>query len=159
MNHLTSADYHLGHGKIIEYCNRPFSTSFQMNEAIIARHNERVKPDDMFYFLGDFCYKAGLNCDKAEDWLARLNGNKIMIRGNHDNNNSCKTIIDCMHITFANRRINMVHKPTHANPNFEINLCGHVHDKWRIQTYAQQYQKLSDIVSGKYGVEKEYWRF
>lgn len=30
-----------------------------MNEAIIRKHNERVKPEDAVFFLGDFIFKGG----------------------------------------------------------------------------------------------------
>ena len=125
-----------------------------MNEAIIAKHNERVKPEDTFLFLGDFCFKHSLEDDaiaggrptKADEWLSRLNGHKIMIRGNHDNNNSLKTIIDSMHITYAQQRINLTHKPEHANPAFPINLVGHIHKAWRIRYFKEHYKIIEDIV-------------
>ena len=154
MRYWTSADYHLGHGNIIKYSNRPFSTPFEMNEAIIAKHNERVKPEDTFFFLGDFCFKHSLEDDaiaggrptKADEWLSRLNGHKIMIRGNHDNNNSLKTIIDSMHITYAQQRINLTHKPEHANPAFPINLVGHVHKAWKIRYFKEHYEIIRKTV-------------
>jgi calcineurin-like phosphoesterase family protein len=117
-----------------------------MNERLIANWNERVTPEDTVFHVGDFVFKSGPNCAKAEDWIKRLNGNIIFIRGNHDNNNSLKTILDCVHITYAGRRINLCHKPEHANPDFEINLVGHVHDKWRVRTYAEHYKNIASAV-------------
>ena len=60
-----------------------------MNETIIRRHNERVKPEDTVFFLGDFCFKSKSGRGegegyKAEHYLSQLNGKMIMIRGNHD---------------------------------------------------------------------------
>jgi len=136
MKYFVTADTHYGHGKIIEYANRPFKDNDDMNAGLIKRFNERVKPDDTTFFLGDFCFKSGLHCNKSDFWLKQLNGNKIMVRGNHDNNNSTKTIIDCIHVTFAGQRINMVHKPEHFNPFFNINLVGHVHQAWRFKEEA-----------------------
>ena len=141
MRYFVTSDEHFGHGNIIKYANRPFSSPEEMNEEMIRRFNERVKPEDFTFIIGDFCFKHPVVQDaevggrplKANQWLERLNGQKIVIRGNHDNNNSTKTIIDCIHITYAGQRINLVHKPEHANIDFPINLVGHVHDKWRFQ--------------------------
>lgn len=115
---------------------------------MIKRFNERVKPEDTTFIIGDFCFKHPLRDDTiaggrpkhSKEWLDALNGTKIIIRGNHDNNNSTKTIIDCMHITYAGQRINMVHKPEHANIDFAINLVGHVHDKWKYQWFEEHNQ-------------------
>ena len=50
-----TADFHLGHSNIIRYCERPFASAAEMDEEILVRMNECVKPDDELYFLGDFC--------------------------------------------------------------------------------------------------------
>jgi len=57
MNHWFTADFHLGHANIIKYCERPFRNVLEMNRTIIKKHNERVKKDDIVYFLGDFCFR------------------------------------------------------------------------------------------------------
>ena len=50
-----TADFHLGHKNIIHYCNRPFETTEEMNQAILERLNACAKANDILYFLGDFC--------------------------------------------------------------------------------------------------------
>lgn len=50
-----TSDFHLGHFNIIRYCNRQFADTQEMNEAIVERMNASVKPNDVLYFLGDFC--------------------------------------------------------------------------------------------------------
>jgi len=60
-----------------------------MNEEIIRRWNERVKPEDTVFFLGDFCFKSGSDRGegepvKAQEYIKQLNGNIIFIKGNHD---------------------------------------------------------------------------
>jgi calcineurin-like phosphoesterase family protein len=144
LKYFVTSDLHLGHGNIIKYANRPFVSSDEMNSVIIRNWNMRVKAEDTVFHLGDFCFKSGLGCVKADYWIEQLNGNKIFIRGNHDNNNSLKTIIDGIHITYAIKRIRMCHKPEHANPDYEINLVGHVHQNWSIRTFKQHY----DIIEG-----------
>lgn len=51
-----------------------------MNEAIVTIWNNTVKPDDTVYIVGDF----SLNPKYVDLYLPRLNGNKFLIEGNHD---------------------------------------------------------------------------
>lgn len=81
-----SSDLHLGHANIIRYTHRPFRDVKEMDETLIANWNDRIKPDDTVYFLGDFCF--GHRClpigESARRYLKRLNGHIHFIRGNHD---------------------------------------------------------------------------
>lgn len=82
-----TADTHFNHANIIKYCKRPFSSSQEMDEALIANWNSRVKDNDTVYFLGDFCFAKGSQADRIEivkKYLNRLNGKIHMVRGNHD---------------------------------------------------------------------------
>lgn len=81
MNTYFSSDWHLGHAKIIEYDKRPFKSVDEMNSVIIQMYNKTVKPEDSFYYLGDFCMG---DHSKAESYLKQLPGNKYFISGNHD---------------------------------------------------------------------------
>lgn len=76
-----SSDTHYYHKNIISYVGRPFESIQEMNEFMIKTHNSIVKPEDTWYFLGDFAF-----CSKkwAVEVLSRLNGKKIAIQGNHD---------------------------------------------------------------------------
>lgn len=76
-----TADTHFGHAKIIEYCKRPFNNVHEMDHELIKRWNERVKPDDSVFHLGDFCWG---NADTATQYLSQLNGRVHLIYGNHD---------------------------------------------------------------------------
>lgn len=81
MRYFFTADLHLGHKNIIEYCNRPWKTVEEMNVGLISNWNSVVSPDDTVFFLGDlfFCGKQ-----KAIDILSNLNGRIHWIAGNHD---------------------------------------------------------------------------
>ena len=88
MNYVIS-DTHFYHNNIINYCNRPFNDANYMNNYIIEKWNSVIKKDDTIYHLGDFAlgwdktkYKTKKEC--YTDLMNRLNGNKILIRGNHD---------------------------------------------------------------------------
>ena len=77
-----SSDYHLSHKNILKYDKRPFKDIHHHDETIIANHNAVVHPTDTFIFLGDFFFGKDMN--KMDEYLARLNGNKYFIKGNHD---------------------------------------------------------------------------
>jgi len=83
MNYWFTADLHFNHPGIIRVCKRPFDITEQglvdMNEALIAAWNSRVKKRDIVYHLGDFVWKGD-----PRMFEARLNGAKVFIRGNHD---------------------------------------------------------------------------
>lgn len=75
------ADLHFGHRKAIQFDNRPFTDREEMDRALIALWNDRVRDDDEVYILGDFAYRS----DKDETWyLKQLKGQKHLIIGNHD---------------------------------------------------------------------------
>ena len=76
-----TADEHYGHENIIKYCNRPFKNADEMDRELIKNHNEIVGDSDTVYHLGDFTL-APKNI--AYQYLDKLNGNHIMIRGSHD---------------------------------------------------------------------------
>lgn len=78
MNFFT-ADEHYSHFNILEYCKRPFSSTEEMDDTLIKRHNEIVNSKDTVYHLGDFTLK-----NKAENYIRRLNGTHIFIKGSHD---------------------------------------------------------------------------
>lgn len=75
-----TADLHLKHKNIIEYCNRPYASVWEMNEALIANWNEVVQPEDHIHVVGDF----SLDKSAVEQYLKRLNGRKHLVAGNHD---------------------------------------------------------------------------
>lgn len=82
MIHFTS-DTHFWHARICELSKRPFSSVEEMNEELIKRWNERVRPEDSIYHLGDF--QMGQNFKTNLPGLVpRLNGIKHLVRGNHD---------------------------------------------------------------------------
>ena len=153
MRYLISSDYHLGHSKIIQYSNRPFKSAEEMNEIIIKNHNQRVTPDDIFIHNGDFCFKHNLTLDveaggrpiKAEQWLRRLNGHKIMMKGNHDASGGLKTCLESLNLSFAGRKFHITHKPTFSDPNADINLIGHVHNAWKIRTFKEHYSIIRGL--------------
>lgn len=123
------SDLHLGHKNIIKLCNRPFKTLEEMDNTIINNWNKVVSKEDIVYVLGDFAYK-GLN---AEKYLDKLNGNIILIRGNHDKyirHNKIKAVYDYKEIEVNEVKYVLSHYPMIAwNGQFRnsVHLYGHVH--------------------------------
>ena len=144
MKDWLTSDTHYGHANIIKYCNRPFKDVEEMNEAQIKNHNARVKPDDVVYFLGDFCFRNSLGgkagegaVDKYLTYLNRLNGRYVFIRGNHDKNNGLKTKTEKIFVNYGGTRIALVHNPMHGDYTCKFNFCGHVHDKWKFKKFEK----------------------
>ena len=48
-----TADTHFGHYNVIRFCDRPFASAEEMDEAMIQNWNERVTGNDTVYILGD----------------------------------------------------------------------------------------------------------
>lgn len=80
------ADPHYGHAGVCRFTRadgvtklRPWSDPEEMNEELIRRHNSVVKPHDRVYMLGDIVINR-----RYLPILGRLNGRKVLIKGNHD---------------------------------------------------------------------------
>ena len=74
------ADTHFGHENIISYCNRPFRNIKEMDAQLVKGWNECVSNNDTVFVLGDFAHSKYT----VAEILTRLNGKKILIKGNHD---------------------------------------------------------------------------
>ena len=81
------SDTHFGHAGVCRFTHpddpdvklRPWDNADEMDEEMIQRWNDRVRPTDKVYHLGDVVINR-----KALKTLHRLNGDKVLIRGNHD---------------------------------------------------------------------------
>ena len=80
------SDTHFGHAGVCRFTEadgvtkiRPWTDPDEMDEEMIRRWNDRVRPNDKVYHLGDVVINR-----RALPTLARLNGDKVLIRGNHD---------------------------------------------------------------------------
>ena len=116
-----------------------------MNEVIIQRHNEIVKPEDIIYVLGDLCLGGGSEemLQKNKELIERLNGILYIVRGNHDTDNRCKMYRSCknvkqvvaaMYLNYSGYHFYLSHYPT-LTGNLEkeslkqmtLNIYGHTH--------------------------------
>lgn len=133
-----TADQHFFHKNILlpAYEDRARLGGFQsvedMNSAILEKWNERVKPDDTAYLLGDLAIG---NKPGTTEILRQMNGQKHFILGNHDDLNRAQkgcflSIQDSLDIEIEGMRVFMQHKPIFPWPGIEegvVLLHGHTH--------------------------------
>lgn len=79
-----TSDLHLGHGKILEYDNRPFTDIEEHDTVLIDNWNSVVGQGDIVYYLGDF---ALTTAEHTKYLRSRLNGSIRLVAGNHDDAN------------------------------------------------------------------------
>ena len=144
MIHFTS-DTHFGHKNIIKYCNRPFSSVEEMDSTLINNWNSVVKSDDLVYHLGDF---APFHKNPVI-YKNQLNGNIILIKGNHDSQEQnlhtiFNIIKDIISIQLYDSSIVMCHYPNPRHPDTSkklkilresgsLFLFGHCHGTFKLQ--------------------------
>lgn len=154
------SDLHLGHKNVLKLDNRPFKDITEMEEKIILNWNKVVTKQDTVYILGDFCW------DKEKDWiriLSQLNGNKVLIKGNHDLKQYSaelkkyfQDIKDYKEIYDNGKKVIMCHYPMlfyrHDCDKNTIHLYGHVHntdEEKHIQYIKQWIQENDNRNTGK----------
>ena len=88
MSLYITADLHFNHRGILKFCpeTRPYPNHVAMNEAIIERWNEVVRPQDDVVVVGDFGFKTKDGGD-LPSIFADLHGHKRLVVGNHDEQN------------------------------------------------------------------------
>lgn len=141
MQTFVVADYHLGETRL-ELLNRPFENEQELWEAIRRNHNEVVAPEDKVVIVGDV---VAANANNPQLWLEKikeLNGEKMLIRGNHDrmwNDEQLKpyftTIIpegSGIEIDVRGIPCYITHYPT-CGVTDRFNIVGHIHSAWKVQ--------------------------
>jgi len=152
-----TADTHFDHPNVIRYCNRPFSSVQEMNRVLITNWNEVVKPQDTIHHLGDFSLSGSR---RAQELVTKLNGYKILIRGNHDKGEAyyLRAGFKEFHTSVPSKPCEydeflLSHYPywetySHDDRKHKFAdrmlrqrgnrwlLCGHVHEKWKSKGYS-----------------------
>ena len=99
-----------------------------MNDEMIRRWNQTVKPNDFVLHLGDFALSGR---KRVKELRTKLNGTILLIRGNHDG--SRHTMQNAGFLVLPTKTLvigNMIfsHKPL---PSYQTNGCinihGHIH--------------------------------
>lgn len=136
VNRFVISDHHLGHTNSWEKFKlkdgsplRPFTSTEEMNETMIERHNAKVKEQDTVYFLGDVVINK-----KYLELVKRMNGRKILIRGNHDifkDEDYRKVGFEQIHgVRVFVAKFILSHIPLHPDcvtERFRVNVHGHLH--------------------------------
>lgn len=135
MNYYIS-DLHLGQENIMHLEGRPFPDVEAMDGRMIENWNSRVGDDDWVYILGDFIW---LDEEYWADYLRKLHGHKVLIKGNHDPEYFSSAtaaffdeITDFKEVEDGGRLVIMCHYPMPFHKqDYRENiwmLYGHVHD-------------------------------
>lgn len=133
-NIFFASDHHFHHANILTFKRddgtplREFVDVDHMNEHIVEQHNRVVRPNDKVYFLGDVCMSRKAS---ALDILRRMNGEKILIKGNHD---QCSLSAYAAHFKDVRGShqfdgLIMTHIPIHPESlaRWGLNVHGHLH--------------------------------
>lgn len=119
---------------------RPWKNEPEMRKNMINRHNSVVKPDHWVIHGGDFAFTSNLMVDRLRPILDKLNGNHILVLGNHDEIKPFKyvnigfTIVTTSFIMEIDKwKIVVNHDPSVrcVVPRNHIFLCGHIHDLFK----------------------------
>ena len=136
VNRFVISDTHFGHTNSWEKFKladgsplRPFTSTEEMDETMIERWNAKVKQQDTVYHLGDVVINK-----KYLHLVSRLNGRKILIRGNHDifgDDDYYNVGFEQIHgvRVFVDKFI-LSHIPLHPDcvtERFKVNVHGHLH--------------------------------
>ncbi|BAU40052.1 metallophosphoesterase [Ralstonia phage RSP15] len=137
MSIFFTSDNHFFHKNIMKFCpTTRFGESVgAMNNFMIQRWNQQVKPTDHVYCLGDFSFGTA---DETYDVICRLNGLITLVYGNHDkvirNNEHIQDLftecVEYKEIRIDGKTIVMSHYPMrewNKMHHGSIHLFGHVH--------------------------------
>lgn len=79
-----TSDTHFFHKNVIAHCNRPFASVDEMNAELVRRWNARVNKIGTVIHVGDMLFGSS---QKWNQILDQLNGEIILVEGNHDREN------------------------------------------------------------------------
>lgn len=123
------SDTHWGHKSIISWERnaRPFKTIEEHDETLIDNWNSTVGPNDVVWHLGDVVWSRSML-----PHLARLNGRKFLVLGNHDNSYPTARWLEHFNRVAAAEEFDggvLTHIPIHPYQQYRYNknIHGHLH--------------------------------
>ena len=134
MNTFITSDTHFGHNSMVNFLRddgsklRPWTTTEEMDEYLVEAWNTKVRPKDTVIHLGDVVINR-----RALPVVGRLNGTKILVKGNHDVFRPDEYLTyfkDILAYKVFDEFI-LSHIPVHPQQlyRFKANVHGHLHDK------------------------------
>lgn len=158
------SDTHFGHANMLKFTNwdgsrmRPFNSIEELDELMIENWNKMVKPTDKIYHLGDVCYK----CGNRDQIMSRLNGEKVLIKGNHDKDQLgwyMKYFKDIRGTVHIDGNYLLSHFPIHPDSKgrFVRGLHGHIHAQTvKKKVPCAVYEGYEAVLRFKYEVDPWY---
>ena len=148
------SDTHFGHAGVCRFTLndgvtklRPWTDPAEMDEFMVRAWNERVRPTDKVYHLGDVVINR-----KALGIMRRLNGDKVLIRGNHDifKDTDYREHFRELRAYHVMNGMILSHIPIHSESlgRFGVNIHGHLHAN-RVMLPGFN-GKITDIVDVRY---------
>jgi calcineurin-like phosphoesterase family protein len=148
------SDTHFGHAGVCRFTRndgvtklRPWDDPDEMDEFMVKAWNERVGPKDKVYHLGDVVINR-----KALGIMRRLNGDKVLIRGNHDifRDEEYREHFRELRAYHVMNGMILSHIPIHTESlgRFGVNIHGHLHAN-RVMLSGFN-GKITDIVDVRY---------
>ena len=128
------SDTHFGHANILTFLDgdgkvlRDFSSVEEMDETMVDNWNKTVSNKDKVYHLGDVLFSNRV----LQTIMPRLNGTKILIKGNHDNlklSQYQQFFKDIRSYHILDKFV-LSHIPIHPDSlyRWKANLHGHLHN-------------------------------
>jgi calcineurin-like phosphoesterase family protein len=149
------SDTHFGHTGVCRFTRndgvtklRPWDDPDEMDEAMVKAWNERVKPTDKVYHLGDVVINR-----KALSIMRRLNGDKVLIRGNHDifKDTDYREHFRELRAYHVMNGMILSHIPLHSDSlgRFGTNIHGHLHAN-RVMKPRGVYADTGEVIYSNY---------
>ena len=156
------SDTHFGHAGVCKFTHpddpevklRPWDDADEMDEEMIRRWNDTVRPNDKVYHLGDVVINR-----KALKTLSRLNGDKVLIRGNHDifRDDEYREYFRELRAYHVMNGLILSHIPVHEASlgRFGCNIHGHLHAS-RVKKARGVDARTGEILYGT-EIDPRYW--
>ena len=155
------SDTHFGHLGVCKFTRndgvtklRPWTDPNEMDEDMIKLWNDRVKPTDKIYHLGDVVINR-----KSLKILSRLNGDKVLIRGNHDifRDDEYRQYFRELRAYHVMNGLILSHIPVHEASlgRFGCNIHGHLHAN-RVMKARGVDAKTGTVLYGN-EIDPRYW--
>ena len=151
------SDTHFGHAGVCRFTDsvtgekiRPWTDPAEMDEEMVKRWNETVRPNDKVYHLGDVVINR-----KALPTMARLNGDKVLIRGNHDifRDDEYRQYFRELRAYHVLNGMILSHIPIHEQSlgRFGTNIHGHLHtSRVMVRTRWGNTDKYDESIDTRY---------
>lgn len=159
-----TSDLHFNHKNIVRFTSRDMYTTQEDHDMWLTQlWNSQVKTGDLVYHLGDFSFSHSPYT--LRQILARLNGSKVMIVGNHDDYRALVSlqglhgiakVVHYDEVVIRDKKAMLFHYPIGSWKNQKhgsYHLHGHCHGNYT-QTRGRMLDVGLDNAIGQFGKAK-----